>query len=245
MSVVAKRLDGSRCHLVRSYRPWPRRQCVRWVSSFPSQTGTALPLFGPCLLWPIGRLSQLLLSTCYCYMLVIRAGLRQIKTSVGWPGWMKKWVGLGFKNDACLTLVNSFAGGMFRRKQGPLDYANLPPPCVKCNQGCGGRGAWGSYVPVNTSEGSGGPLNVHHSNIILTLRPKTHKHICKPFWACQNALNKFTYSNLEFHIFFRGRARTPGFRGGGRGGKNGESTIVRNKLYVLRFNLYRVSTQCS
>jgi len=29
MSVVAKRLDRSRCHLVRRYRPRPRRHCVR------------------------------------------------------------------------------------------------------------------------------------------------------------------------------------------------------------------------
>jgi len=33
----------------------------------PPQRGTA-PVFGPCLLWPNGRPSQLLLSTCYrCY----------------------------------------------------------------------------------------------------------------------------------------------------------------------------------
>ena len=30
----------------------------------PSKMGTAPPLFGPCLLWPNGRPSQLLLSTC-------------------------------------------------------------------------------------------------------------------------------------------------------------------------------------
>jgi len=29
------------------------------------QRGTAPPIFGPCLLWPNGRRSQLLLSTCY------------------------------------------------------------------------------------------------------------------------------------------------------------------------------------
>jgi len=31
------------------------------------KSGTAHPIFGPCLLWPNGRPSQLLLSTCYCY----------------------------------------------------------------------------------------------------------------------------------------------------------------------------------
>jgi len=29
MSVVTKRLFGSRCHLVRRYRPRPRPHCVR------------------------------------------------------------------------------------------------------------------------------------------------------------------------------------------------------------------------
>ena len=46
MSVVAKHLDGSRCHLVRS---------------IVLDQGTAaplLPLFGRCLLWSIGRPSQ-------------------------------------------------------------------------------------------------------------------------------------------------------------------------------------------
>jgi len=31
----------------------------------PFQKGTVPPVFGPCLLWPNGRPSQLLLSTCF------------------------------------------------------------------------------------------------------------------------------------------------------------------------------------
>jgi len=34
MSVVAKRLDGSRCHLVGG-KPQPRRRCVRWGTQIP------------------------------------------------------------------------------------------------------------------------------------------------------------------------------------------------------------------
>jgi len=34
----------------------------------PPQRGTAPPIFGPCLLWPNGRPSQLLLSTCWCFL---------------------------------------------------------------------------------------------------------------------------------------------------------------------------------
>ena len=49
MSVVAKRLDGSRCHLVRSWyggRPRPRSHCLRWGPSFsPMQRGAAAPTF--------------------------------------------------------------------------------------------------------------------------------------------------------------------------------------------------------
>jgi len=40
MSVVAKRLDKSRCHLVTWYtgRPRPRPHCVRWGPSSPKKT---------------------------------------------------------------------------------------------------------------------------------------------------------------------------------------------------------------
>jgi len=52
-------------------RPRPRRHCVRWGPSFPTERGTADPhlfhvYFGPCLLWLHGRPSQQLLSS-YLY----------------------------------------------------------------------------------------------------------------------------------------------------------------------------------
>ena len=37
---------------------------VTWVPSSPTERGTASPLFGPCLMWPNGRPSQQLLSSC-------------------------------------------------------------------------------------------------------------------------------------------------------------------------------------
>ena len=44
--------------------PWPHR-AVRWEPSSTPQRGIAPPpIFGPCLLWPDGRPSQLLLRTC-------------------------------------------------------------------------------------------------------------------------------------------------------------------------------------
>jgi len=45
-------------------RPRPRRHCVRWGPSFPTERGTAAPTFGACLLWSNGRSSQQLLSSC-------------------------------------------------------------------------------------------------------------------------------------------------------------------------------------
>jgi len=129
MSIVAKRLDGSRCHLV-SWRlalaqatlckmasaqatlcsvetqlplPWkggtaaPPQfsvhvscgQTAGWIN-IPLGTEVGLgsdhivldedpappkgaqpPIFGPCLLWPKGRPSQLLLSTCYVFFCII------------------------------------------------------------------------------------------------------------------------------------------------------------------------------
>jgi len=46
--------------------PQPRPHCVGWAPSSPSWKGHNSSLFGPCLLWPNGRPSQLLLSTCLC-----------------------------------------------------------------------------------------------------------------------------------------------------------------------------------
>ena len=56
--LVAKRLDGSRCHLVWK---WASAQatCVRWRPSSPPPKGAKLPpLFGPCLLWPNGSMDE-------------------------------------------------------------------------------------------------------------------------------------------------------------------------------------------
>jgi len=51
-SIVAKRLDGSRCHWYGD-RPQPRPHCVRWAFSSPRKGhSSSLPLFGPCPLWP-------------------------------------------------------------------------------------------------------------------------------------------------------------------------------------------------
>ena len=48
MSVLAQRLDGSTCHLVRTS---PRRHCVRWGPSSPSpKRGRAPLIFARCLL---------------------------------------------------------------------------------------------------------------------------------------------------------------------------------------------------
>jgi len=44
-------------------KPRLRRHCVRWGSSSPKRGQNTPPIFGPCLLWPNGRPSQLLLST--------------------------------------------------------------------------------------------------------------------------------------------------------------------------------------
>jgi len=43
MSVAAKWLDGSRCHLLYGARPRPRRLCVRWRPSPPPQKGGRAP----------------------------------------------------------------------------------------------------------------------------------------------------------------------------------------------------------
>jgi len=57
MSVVAKLLDGSRCHLYWG-RPRLKPHCVRGPSS-PHRKGHSSPqLFSECLLWPNGRPSH-------------------------------------------------------------------------------------------------------------------------------------------------------------------------------------------
>jgi len=56
---VAKRLDGSGYHLVRRYRRHCQRQRPLTTTEIQQP-----PLFGPLLLWPNGRPSEQLLSSC-------------------------------------------------------------------------------------------------------------------------------------------------------------------------------------
>jgi len=49
--IVAKRLHGSRCHLLRG-RPRPRPHCVTGRPSSPLRGAQQPPIFDPCLLWP-------------------------------------------------------------------------------------------------------------------------------------------------------------------------------------------------
>jgi len=62
--IVAKQFDGlhATCY---GGRPRPRPYCVRWWPSVPQEkVAQQPPIFGPCLLWPNGRPSQQLLSSC-------------------------------------------------------------------------------------------------------------------------------------------------------------------------------------
>ena len=63
-------------------RPRPRPQCVRWdpaVQLPPRKGAQQLPpaLFGPCLLWPNGCLSQQLLSSCVFFFISVERLLSQ------------------------------------------------------------------------------------------------------------------------------------------------------------------------
>jgi len=60
MSVVAKRLDGSRCHLVRwSASAQDTLRCVRWGPSSPLRKGAhQSPTFRPMSMWPNGWMDQ-------------------------------------------------------------------------------------------------------------------------------------------------------------------------------------------
>ena len=63
MSVVAKLLDGSRCHLIGRYRPRPRPHCVRWgpssqLTASPKTGDTSRSHFSAHVLWPNGCMDQ-------------------------------------------------------------------------------------------------------------------------------------------------------------------------------------------
>jgi len=61
--IVAKRLDGLGCHLVWRYRHGPGDIVLDGDPAPPRKGTQQPPLFGPCLLWPNGHPSQLLLSS--------------------------------------------------------------------------------------------------------------------------------------------------------------------------------------
>jgi len=56
MSIVAKWLDGSRCHLVGRWALAQATLC--WMGPSSSQKGHSPPIFGPCLLWPNSWMDQ-------------------------------------------------------------------------------------------------------------------------------------------------------------------------------------------
>ena len=62
-STVAKQRDGSRCHWVQRQASTLATLCKMGPSS-PLVQGHGPSIFGQCLLWPNGRPSQLLLSSC-------------------------------------------------------------------------------------------------------------------------------------------------------------------------------------
>ena len=62
ISVMAKWMDKSRCHLVQRQASAQATLYYMWIQL--PQKGHSPPIFGPCLWWPNGRPSQLLLSTC-------------------------------------------------------------------------------------------------------------------------------------------------------------------------------------
>jgi len=57
ISVVAKWLDGPRCHLVGG-RPQPKQHCVRWGPNSPPPNRDRPTIFVPCLLWPNGWMDE-------------------------------------------------------------------------------------------------------------------------------------------------------------------------------------------
>jgi len=65
MSVVAKRLDGSRYHLVKRLAYRPRRHCIRWEPSSPPKKSHSLPTFRPMSIVAKRRPFQQLRSSCY------------------------------------------------------------------------------------------------------------------------------------------------------------------------------------
>jgi len=57
--IVAKRLHGSRCHLVRSTGLGLRNIVFDVDPAIPRKKGTRThPIFGPCLLWPNGWMDE-------------------------------------------------------------------------------------------------------------------------------------------------------------------------------------------
>ena len=67
-------------------RPRPRRNCVRWGATSPTERGTAAPPNPPCLLWPnwVARLS-------YCWAVVLYSN----------------YLALRFALVACLTVMHA------------------------------------------------------------------------------------------------------------------------------------------
>jgi len=83
MFVVAKRLDGLRCQLVRRYASVQATLC--WIGTqSPPKKRAQPPIFGACLLWPYGCPSQLLLSTVELFIGYFTHPCSMIRLPMSW-----------------------------------------------------------------------------------------------------------------------------------------------------------------
>jgi len=82
MFVVAKRLDGLRCQLVRRYASVQATLC--WIGTQCPQKRAQPPIFGACLLWPYGCPSQLLMSTVELFIGYFTHPCSMIRLPMSW-----------------------------------------------------------------------------------------------------------------------------------------------------------------
>ena len=123
MSVVAKWLDGSRCHLERRYRPHPRPHCVRWGPSSPKR-GTAAPTFRPVSMakrLPMSATAELLLIMLHT--VVVKHGPRYFGT---WDGTVRH---LGQDSSALRSELSLGHFGTSADLSGQFGPTKLVPKC--------------------------------------------------------------------------------------------------------------------
>jgi len=176
-------------------RPWPH--CVRWRPGShplpPQRKGAQPPIFGPCLLWPNGRPSWLLLSTCWYRLYTVRLSYTVVRKF----GYLLEWG--YFRLETCPKVwLSGFFLFFFRHETSSIvaSVVNLVQPTTVAS-----LSHWASTFVYNTTASRGSSMYLSEQCTCLAVCAKVPSFELR-YWI-QARLNQIkTCSVRNYWVLF-------------------------------------------